>query len=276
VVPNGRLLRQIHYHSIGRILRLHFSGSVWGTLRPGKVKFLLRVDDFPRWDLSFEDYLPFSELMNDTKIPFLLGVTPFLNFNNHRRELTAEEIDYLYSASNNNFALSLHGFTHEKASNPSYYGRLNEYKEDELEQMVSKAQDWFRSQHVPFPQSFIPPFNSMNASNAMVLPRHFPVLFGGPLSLTTMGPLGIGEMIDNALYLPSYFPFYGHCDYLSKNLSKLIGERDVVIPVTVHWAWEITDGFKNLKLFLNEFRDRFVSFNYTLNWWRSLLNDRME
>lgn len=60
---NSKLLRNIHKHQFGRIIRLHFSKTIWRKLQMGKVKFLLRVDDFPRWDLSFKDFRPFSDLM---------------------------------------------------------------------------------------------------------------------------------------------------------------------------------------------------------------------
>jgi hypothetical protein len=80
------------------------------------VKYLLRIDDFPHWNIDLDTFRRFLEILQKDEIPCLLGVTPFLSADRHNpenqnfRDLTAEEISILSSPL---VEIALHGFTHQ-------------------------------------------------------------------------------------------------------------------------------------------------------------------
>jgi len=251
-----------------RILRLHFTKSAWKLFEGGKLQFLLRVDDFPRCDMSFADFVKFYDIIRKLDIPFVLGVTPFLACSCYEsRTFSAEEVSFLKHAVYDKISLSLHGFTHKKYEGRKVIGEIDGYKNEEIEFLVFQAKNLFDEYKISFPDSFIPPFNVINLESINILQKYFSVIFGGPLSLTTLGPFGVGEKIKNVIYLPSYEPFYGRCSYFLNELSKILTEREVIIPLTIHWAWETSDNFASLKVLLRQLKDRFVTYNYAKLWW---------
>jgi len=257
----GRLYRLLQKNILGYNLKNHFSKKTWGGLKKGQVKFLLRIDDFPRWDLSFEKYLLFDNILKKHKIKSILGITPFLNYYSQYGDFrfSENEVQYLKSYMEQGNTIALHGFTHGLKKNKRIIGSLNLYSEKELIDMIQKTIDYFNSIDLKMPEIFIPPFNSIEPFVANILKKHFKILMGGPLTLDTLGPFGLGEYVGGMLYLPSLFPFYGHCIELEKKIFKIYNERNVIIPITIHWAWEEVDNFKSLDRLLFKIKDKIVS-----------------
>jgi hypothetical protein len=251
-------------------LRLHFSSKVWSTLDKNKrAKFLIRVDDFPRNDLSFGDFMEFHKIMNNYNCPYLLGVTPFLP-----KGINKKELDFLRSHKFHNVDLSLHGFTHEKLGDNKYQGEVDCYSLAEVEILTQKSKSFFSENNIEFPDSFIPPFNVIKKDSFAVLSKYFPYIMGGPLSVTTLGFYKFLDRINTSLYIPSYFPFYGYVKDIHQKISCISMQRDVVIVITFHWSWEMKDNYSSLIQFLDSYSDRVVNYNDAKINWRKVTNEK--
>ncbi len=92
------------------------------------------------------------------------------------------------------------------------------------------------------PQVFVAPYNRFDAAQYDLLARRFAVVCGGPESVALMGfqptPVWRGE----AVYLPSYFPLYGHAREVLPAARRLIeGHVGLWAPIVLHWGWEAED-----------------------------------
>ena len=236
---------------------------MWSNLcRKNPTKFLIRVDDFPRGDLTFDDYQRFHKVMSDYDCPYLLGVTPFLP-----EGISKEEIDFLKSHKDHNVELSLHGFTHEKIGQGRYQGEIDCYTDEELKILVDRSKEFFFSNSIEFPDSFIPPFNTLTKGSFLGLSVFFKYVMGGPLSIQTLGSYRFLDKLENSFYIPSYFPFYGRAEEITKGIGFLSPHSDTVMVVTIHWAWEITDNFTGLKKFLSRYGSQIVDYSAAKESW---------
>jgi uncharacterized protein DUF2334 len=89
------------------------------------------------------------------------------------------------------------------------------------------------------PEIFVPPYNRFDAGQYELLARRFAVVCGGPESVSLLGfqrtPMWRGE----AVYLPSYFPLYGHAHEILPAAERLIDRRaGLWMPIVLHWGWE--------------------------------------
>ena len=259
-----KLLWNLHRRGLGRIQRFHFSGPVWRSLRPGRNRFLIRVDDFPRLDLPHSGFERFAAIMERKKLPYVLGITPFL-----RKEgiLELDERKFLRQWTDRQVTLALHGFTHAKRGLGAYHGELNRYSDQELIDWMARARAWFAEVGIPFPESLIPPFNMIHRHAWKTVSDSFSVLFGGPASLAALGSFGMGERLSGGLYWPSYFPFYGQAAEIQTKLNRPYFERETIMVITLHWAWEIRDNFQALDHLTDQLAGRVVSFAQAYNWW---------
>jgi|APSaa5957512493_1039668.scaffolds.fasta_scaffold05058_3 hypothetical protein len=266
---NGKIYRLLQRKYLGFNLRNHFSKMKWDGLENGHIQYLLRIDDFPRWDLSLDNYMLFDNILKKHKVSSILGVTPFLNYYLTKREytLSRNEILYLKSYIERGGTIALHGFTHGLKKNKKIIGTLNLYTEKELIETIHKTNDYFNKIGLSMPKIFIPPFNAVEPFVANILQKYFKILMGGPLTIDTLGPFGVGENVGEMLYLPSYFPFYGHCVELEKNIFKIKNERKVIMPITIHWAWEVGDNFNSLDRLLLKIKNKIVSIDEILDRW---------
>lgn len=210
-------------------------------------RFVLRVDDFPRWDVPTTEFLRFHREFERRSIPYVLGVTPFLCFDGATptppseadrallRELVGQRVE-----------LGVHGFTHLFRLAP--YGQPCEtyfYDDATLLDWIRRAFAWFADAGLPRPTHYIPPFNTLDARDHGLLSRHFGVMHGGPLSLSTLGKFAPSER-PGAKYWPSYEPFYGRAGRLARlaHAGRLptVGRQ----VLTLHWAWERQNGYRDL------------------------------
>ena len=206
------------------------------------ARFVIRVDDFPRWDLPFESFIRFHDIMSKHDVSYVLGVTPFLCYDGQlSRDLTDAELDCLRLLASTGVELALHGFTHEFRLAPD--GKPSEtffYDDTKLELLLDRAITWFRENHLPRPRHYVPPFNAFSERDFHIIIKRLPVFHGGPWSLTTFGKFAPGSVLGGlARYWPSYEPFYARAHKLLSFLRRqpslpAIGRQ----VLTLHWAWE--------------------------------------
>jgi peptidoglycan/xylan/chitin deacetylase (PgdA/CDA1 family) len=98
------------------------------------------------------------------------------------------------------------------------------------------------------PEIFVPPFNRFDAVQYAALAERFAVVCSGPETLATMGFHRTPQWRDGALFLPSYWPLYGHAREVLPAASRLIDDNMAVwAPITLHWGWEADDGWAELE-----------------------------
>jgi len=231
----------------------------------GSVVFLLRVDDFPRWDLGFEDYMEFHSLLESNKIPYLLGVTPKLSKNplksgeSGRRELTSEELSFLQKVSRSGVDLALHGLTHQRNDRGSELFVSGDKLNDIIVEGLGMLED--NGLKAPF---FIPPFNKFDYNTLGVLKSHFKVVCGGAESIEYVGYRTSPSYLDGVLYVPSYWPAYGRANEVVEFVKGINVKENIFVPLTLHWSWERENNFRDVEVLVNELKGRVME-------WKSLL-----
>src|SRR5262249_22990120 len=94
---------------------------------------------------------------------------------------------------------------------------------------------------------FVPPFNRFDARQYEPLARRFAVVGGGPESVPLIGFHRTPVWRGDAVYLPSYFPLYGHArDVLPAAQSLIERQAGLWTPIVLHWGWEADDGWAEL------------------------------
>jgi hypothetical protein len=218
---------------------------------------ILRVDDFPRWDHGLDEFVEFDSVMAGYGLPYILGIIPECEFYpGDRRRMTVGEISYLRRlVRENRVELALHGFTHSANVYKGLKSEIALYDRPELERRIDAAYTWFRDADLPFPNIFIPPFNTFTEANFDLLTEHFRVVMGGSSSLTTFGkfrPQKCGDIV----FLPSYGRLHGTSNEI-QNALKFLRRETLPSAITLHWAWEIGDRFSDLRSLLREVTSNF-------------------
>jgi hypothetical protein len=262
MVPGSELpafgLRRLHQLGAmsGWIVPFHRSSLREAVTSPPLVS--VRVDDFPRADLSLDRFLAFDALMERYQIPYALGVTPFLRISPRTGALSAGEVAILGKLEARGVMLAQHGFTH---IGRRWRGRatveLPIYSLAELREWIRRADAFFDDHGLSRPTVFIPPFDGISASCIQGLSGRYAIVTGGPASLSTLGPVAPAVRLGRVLYLPSYYPHM----YATACYSRL-GERlwtsatGPVVVLAIHWAWEVRDRFRRLERLLAALESR--------------------
>lgn len=248
-------LRFLNYNAL-------YKNNIWRKIPNTKTRFLIRVDDFPRWDLNSYEYLEFHEIMKQFDVPYIVGVTPFLSFNENKYiQISEEDINIIKQ---HDLKIAVHGFNHYNYGDAKNTSELAAYSDEVLEKLILKTKDFFISNGICMPKTFISPYNAMNFSNYKVLSKYFTVITGGPLTLNTMpeAKYVMGVFLEDSLYLPSYYPFYGTSREVIYGLKKnVFNSKSIIIPITLHWAWEKRDNYKKLKELLTLIKDEVISWD---------------
>jgi hypothetical protein len=233
-----------------------------GIVFNGKPVYLVRVDDFPRWDLDLELFIKFHTVMEKYNIPYLLGVTPFISLNpvdpknKEFRSLTREEIDILRSPI---IAVGLHGFTHQTLSRKSrteFQGLSSESVESRIQKALGMLSENDLNSAV-----FIPPFNTLDMRSYVTIRKHFKMITGGPESVRNFGLRVSPCVFNDSIYVPSYKPLYNKAALIDNYISKLAVADNVTLPLTLHWAWEVPDGFASLEMLCKRIKGHVVDWN---------------
>lgn len=266
-----RLLnRRIYYHDevLSRILEIR--SSVKRKLQvesKGEPTFLVRVDDFPRWDKSSEEFLRFHRILSENEIPYVLGVTPYpskdpLNPKSKNYcEIGKADLDIIKQFSSPLFEVAMHGFSHQ-TTNAFRPTEIAGVEKAELEKKIRKGLEKLRSENLRI-DVFIPPFNTFDFSSFEVLEKYFKVICGGPNSVLYVGVRISPSYINRTLYVPSYYPAYGTAAEIMAFVEKVKKIKDyAVVPLTLHWAWEAKNGFRHVEKLCQALQGHTVS-------WRS-------
>lgn len=231
--------------------RLYRAGSYAARNPKGEGRVFLRVDDFPRWDLPTERFLEFHQRMRLRHVPYLLGVTPFLDFHGTGpRRIDQKELDVLRSLLDDGVELALHGFTHKyRLSEFGHPCETDFYTDAELQEWLERAFAWFSENGLPHPKHYIPPFNTFSKRDFDTISQRIPCIHGGPLSISTFGPYRTSQLEGpERAYFPCYEPFYNRAARLT-HLIKLAPSRlrhDEDYWVTLHWSWEGDSDFRDI------------------------------
>jgi peptidoglycan/xylan/chitin deacetylase (PgdA/CDA1 family) len=217
----------------------------------GPPRFLLRVDDYPRWDKGLEGFSRFHSILRQAGIPYLLGVIPRPaddpgNEEGHiDRVWTSEEKDVLKDAAKH-AEIALHGWTHRRRRR-DVEAEIVERSREELNSEIEEGLYALQSLGL-MAKAYIPPFNAVDANALDILKEHFSVVFGGPESVRWLGRLGSPCMYRGALFVPSYPPAYGLAWEAARFVTALRRwQVPILVTVTLHWAWEERAGFEGLR-----------------------------
>lgn len=257
----GRLGREepLHGHLLARTVALRQALRARRRLPPGAgPRFLLRVDDFPRWDLPLEEYLAFHRALGGA--PYLVGVTPRLAKNpldqsdRETRALTGAERTALDRLVAEGAQVALHGLTHRtRATRP--HSELAGLTGAEAGALLDEGLAALDRPAL----GFIPPFNHFAPEHWPALARRFAlVAAGGRESPRSFGLFSSPAALDRGLYVPSYAPAYGRARDVRRFVETLIHEtsEEVWVPLTLHWAWEREDRFAGVSALVGALRGR--------------------
>jgi hypothetical protein len=215
----------------------------------GTPRFLLRVDDYPRVDVGPDVFARFHAIVRAASVPYVLGAIP-LPANPRRpgdpgREWTDEERAVLAEA-RPHVEIALHGLTHRAGAGP-VPGEIVDRDPESLAREVDEGRRRLEALGYGVP-TFIPPFNAVDRRALAVLAPRFRAVHGGPESVRWLGCVAGPCRLDDVWFLPSYPPAYGRAADVLRFVTA-VGHRrtPLLIPVTLHWAWEVADGFESVR-----------------------------
>ncbi len=240
--------------------RWHGTGSWthWAVLdRAGRwrdgppPRFILRVDDFPRWDRGPAGFQTFHTILRRAGIRYLLGVIPRPADNpqdprgDTARGWTDGEAAILSEIAPD-VEIALHGWTHRRRPG-AVSAEILGCSAGALEEQLTEGLAVLNAAGFP-PLAYIPPFNAVDRAALTVLARRFDLIFGGPESERWLGCLPGPCRIEGVWFLPSYPPAYGRAaEIVPFVLAARARPLPILIPITLHWAWEEADGFEGVR-----------------------------
>jgi len=250
-------------------LRLSFMKKSGIESIDGRPKFLVRVDDFPRWDIESKEFKRFDEIFSNNKIPYLLGVIPFLSEDplnpkcKKFRNLTNYEIEIINNLISEGSEIALHGFSHQTIKK-NLHSELIGITKEEIREKISlslKKLKRFNSQI----RVFIPPFNTFDFYSVGILGKYFKIICGGPESIPFVGFRLSPSYLNGNLYIASYVPMYEKANVIYKYIKRLKRLKEqIIIPITLHWAWEINNNFRDVERLAEELKDCTVKWDYLM------------
>ena len=213
-------------------------------------RFLVRVDDFPRWDRGPDGFVEFNEILDRAGVRYLLGVIPRpltdpRDPEARPREWTAGERAALGNGATN-VEVALHGMSHRRGSGP-VPAEIVGVAPDDLDKSLGEALHVLGELGYA-PTAYIPPYNALDPTALAVLARRFAVVCGGPESVRWLGRLPGPCRIAGVWYLPSYPPAYGRAVDVAAFVRSVRARRvPLLVPLTLHWAWEEADRFEGVR-----------------------------
>jgi peptidoglycan/xylan/chitin deacetylase (PgdA/CDA1 family) len=237
-------------------------------------RVLVRVDEFPharaldvpRYGLdAFER---FHAALAEAGVPYLLAALPrpSHDYLNPRatggRPLSDEEVAVLARVRTEGATLGLHGLDHRtRHAHPRRHSELSGLGDGELERLLDDGLRQLAALDVR-PRVFVPPFNRFDARQWDALARRFDVICGGPESVAAMGWQGTPIWRGEAVWLPSYPPFYGRAREVRGALDlPASASAGAWLPVVLHFGWEVDDGLEHLRSLARTLAGRAVSWD---------------
>jgi glycosyltransferase involved in cell wall biosynthesis len=236
--------------------------EILGDDAPGPPRFLVRVDEFPHyqaWDeparFGTEGFERFHTILIEAGVPYCIAVPPRVSrrpldpAGTEWRALDDGEIAMLRRIEAEDVTLALHGRDHRtRHASPRRRSELTGLDADATAELLDTALAELADAGLARPEVFVPPFNRFAADQYTLLAERFGVICSGPETLATMGFHPTPQWRDGALFLPSYWPLYGHAREILPAATALMERRQAIwAPITLHWGWESDDGWTELK-----------------------------
>lgn len=238
---------------------------VLGADAAAPPRFLVRVDEFPHWlgtddpgRFGTEPFRRFHDVMATAGVPYLIAVVPRPApnpddpFDDRRRDLDAREREVLGALPADGVEIGLHGLDHRtRDTRPRHQGELIGLGPDALARRLDEGISVLDALgHRP--PVLVPPWNRFGPEQWPVLASRFDVITGGPESVRHMGLQPTPVWLDDAVYLPSYQPYYDDAANIVDAARAAIDRgAGTWIPIVLHWGWEIEDDFAGLRRLLD-------------------------
>jgi hypothetical protein len=235
--------------------------EVLGESATAPPRFLVRVDEFPHYGAvddptrfgtpSFEH---FHEIMLNAGVPYLIAVLPRVSreplspSGTGSRPLNDDEVMMLGRLAAEQVSFGLHGLDHRtRFVSPRRHSELSGLTVGQTERLLDQGLDELMAHHIRA-EVFVPPFNRFDARQFDLLARRFDVICGGPESIGTLGFQSAPQWRGEAVYLPSYAPFYGHAHEVHPAAQRAIEQAaGLWTPIVLHWGWEAQAGWRDLE-----------------------------
>jgi glycosyltransferase involved in cell wall biosynthesis len=241
--------------------------EVLGDDAPGPPRFLVRVDEFPHyqaWDeparFGNGGFERFHTILTEAGVPYCIAVPPRVSrrpLDPHERAsrlLDDGERAALADVRADRVELALHGRDHRtRHASPRRRSELTGLDATATAALLDSALAELADAGLARPEVFVPPFNRFDAGQYDLLAERFAIVCSGPETLATMGFQPTPQWRDGALYLPSYWPLYGHAREVLPAATKLMATNKAIwAPITLHWGWESDDGWTELEALVTQ------------------------
>ncbi len=241
--------------------------EVLGDDAPGPPRFLVRVDEFPHyqaWDeparFGTDGFERFHTLLTEAGVPYCIAVPPRVSrrpldpAETAWRSLDDRELAVLQRIEREGVTLALHGRDHRtRHASPRRRSELTGLDPDATAALLDGALAELAGADLPRPEIFIPPYNRFDADQYAVLAERFAIVCSGPETVATMGFHTTPQWRDGTLFLPSYWPLYGHAREVLPAATALMNTNKAIwAPITLHWGWESDDGWTELEALVTQ------------------------
>jgi hypothetical protein len=234
--------------------------AVLGGRAEGPPRFLIRVDEFPNYDVmerpdrhGCDAYERFHRVLAEAGVPYLVAVLPTLAADpleprsSGGRALDDAEVGVLGRLRDDGVGFALHGLNHRTRHAGHGRSELEGLSRSAMDDRLDRG-DAVLADIGIHPRVFVAPFNTFSANQYPALAARFDVVCGGPESVVRMGlhrtPLWRGD----AVYMPSYYPRYGRAAEMLPDVEAIVARQAAVwAPITLHWEWELDDDFAGLR-----------------------------
>ena len=192
-------------------------------------------------------------MLADQGIRYLLSVVPRPAFSpldpqaSQSSHLDDSEIALIAEMKNDGVMFGLHGLTHRtRFADPRRRSELDGIADGELTRLLEEGTASLAELGIDA-RVFVPPYNRFERTQYRQLARRFDVICGGPESVTRMGFLLTPSWLGDAVYMPSYPPFYARASEMLP-AARMLVEQEVGtwIPIVLHMGWEQEDDFESL------------------------------
>jgi glycosyltransferase involved in cell wall biosynthesis len=228
----------------------------------GPPRFLVRVDEFPHyqaWDeprrFGTAAFERFHTMLTEAGVPYCIAVPPRVSrhpldpVETSWRPLDDGEVEMLRRLERDGVTLALHGRDHRtRHAAPRRRSELTGLDPAATAELLDTALAELAQAGVARPGVFVAPYNRFDAGQYAALAQRFAIVCSGPETIATMGFQPTPQWRGQALYLPSYWPLYGHAREVLPAASGLMDDDTAVwAPITLHWGWESDDGWTDLQ-----------------------------
>ncbi|MGH2832814.1 MAG: DUF2334 domain-containing protein [Solirubrobacteraceae bacterium] len=236
-------------------------GEVLGKNSAAPPRFLIRVDEFPHYKAADDparfgtsSFERFHEIMLSASTPYLIAVLPRVSreplspSSTGSRPLNDDEVVMLKRLDRERVSFGLHGFDHRtRFVSPRRHSELSGLTADQTERLLDQGFEELIL-HGIRPEVFVPPFNRFDVRQFDLLARRFDVICGGPESIGMIGFQSAPQWRGEAVYLPSYAPFYGRAHEILPAAERAIEQQTGLwTPIVLHWGWEAETDWTDLQ-----------------------------